>query len=390
MKNEMDAGRGPRVRAVETFAMWGGLRNWVFVRVTAEDGLYGWGEATVEGKEATVQAAIQELGQALLGRDALATETNWQLLFRHGFWRGGVILNSALAALDQALWDIRGKVFGAPVYRLLGGPTRARVRLYTHVGIYDPARLEHEAEEAVEAGFTAVKTGAWAGDAALAEAEMVAACAERIARLRQVVGARCDIFFDNHGRSRPDQAIRLLQALAPYRLGWFEEPTMPEDPDALAPVCAVARTLGISIAAGERLYSRWEARPFLERRLLDILQPDLCHAGGLTECLKLAALADTYEVMLAPHSPQGPVSTAAAAHLALAIPNFLILEYLPALPYRAQVLREPWPVVEGALIVPDRPGLGVDLDEAAIAANPPREVGVPRAAWTADGAVADV
>lgn len=337
----MQDARGPRVRTIETFATWGGLRNWVFVRVTTEDGLYGWGEATVEGKEATVRAAIQELGQALLGRDALASETNWQVLYRHGFWRGGVILNSALAALDQALWDIRGKVLGVPVYRLVGGPTRARVRLYTHVGIYDPARLEQEAEEALATGFTAVKTGAWATDAALAEPQVVAACAERIERLRRVVGAQVDIFFDNHGRSRPDQAVRLLHALAPYRLGWLEEPTIPEAPDALAPVCTTARTLGVSIAAGERLYTRWDVRPFLERRLVDVLQPDLCHAGGLTECLKLATLADTYQVVLAPHSPQGPVSTAAAAHLALAIPNFLILEYVPAQPYRDQVMREP-------------------------------------------------
>lgn len=379
-----------KVRSIETFATWGGLRNWVFVRVVTDEGLYGWGEGTVEGKEETVRAAIHELGQMLIGRDALASETAWQVLYRHGFWRGGVILNSALAALDQALWDLRGKALGVPVYRLLGGPTRQRVRLYTHVGIYDPETLLAEADVARATGFTAVKTGAWAGDLHLPDHQLVAVHARRIEALREHLGPEVDIMFDNHGRSRPDQAILLLRALAPYRLFFFEEPTTPDAPDAIAPVSAAARSLGVSLAAGERLYSRWEARPLLERRLVDILQPDLCHAGGLTECLKIAALADTYQVVLAPHNPQGPVSTAAAAHLALAIPNFLILEYVPSQPYRDRLLCEPWPVRDGWLEVPDRPGLGVDLDPAALTANPPRPVGVPRGAWAADGGVADV
>ncbi len=379
-----------KVRAIDTFATWGGLRNWVFVRVMTDEGLAGWGEGTVEGKEETVRVAIHELGQMLIGCDALASETAWQVLHRHGFWRGGVILNSALAALDQALWDLRGKALGVPVYRLLGGPTRQRIRLYTHVGIYDPETLLPEAEAARAAGFTAVKTGAWAGDLHLPDPQLIAVYARRIEVLRERLGSEVDIMFDNHGRSRPDQAIQLLRALAPSRPFFFEEPTTPDAPDAIAPVAAVARSLGISLASGERLFSRGEVRPLLERRLVDILQPDLCHAGGVTECLKIATLADTYQVVLAPHNPQGPVSTAAAAHLALAIPNFLILEYVPSQPYRDHLLGEPWPVRDGWLEVPDRPGLGVDLDPAALTANPPRPVGVPRGAWAADGGVADV
>lgn len=377
-----------RVREIRTYITWGEPRNWVFVKVLTDTDLYGWGEATLEGKEETVRACIHELGQALIGEDPLAVEHHWQRLYRHGFWRGGVVLNSALAGLDQALWDIRGKAYGAPVYRLLGGPTRRQIRLYTHVGIYNPALLEEDARRDLADGFTAVKTGAWAGDAAMPEAEAIASFAGRVARLREIVGPSVEIMIDNHGRSRPSTAVRLMEALQPYRLLWLEEPTPPDDIEALARVRAAGPTM--DLATGERLYSKWEFIPLLERRLVDVIQPDLCHAGGLTECKKIAALAEAYYVQVAPHSPQGPVSTAACAHLALSIPNFLILEFVRSAPYRDRLLREAWAVRDGHLEVPDRPGLGVDLDEEALAASPARTVGVPRGAWAADGSVADV
>jgi galactonate dehydratase len=377
-----------RIREIRTYATWGEPRNWVFVKVLTDSEVYGWGEATLEGKEETVIACLREVGRALIDKDPLAVEHHWQALFRHGFWRGGVVLNSALAALDQALWDIRGKAWGVPVYRLLGGPTRERIRLYTHVGIYDPSLLEEDARRDVADGFTAVKTGAWRTDAALPEAAMIDAFADRVARVRAVVGPEVDIMIDNHGRSRPATAVRLMQALQPYKLLWLEEPTPPDDLEALARVRAAGPTM--DLATGERLYSKWDYVPLLERRLVDVIQPDLCHAGGLTECKKIAALAEAYYVLVAPHSPQGPVSTAAAAHLGLAIPNFHILEFVRSAPYRDRVLRAAWAVERGHLVVPDRPGLGVDLDEEALAASPMRPVGVPLGAWAADGSVADV
>jgi galactonate dehydratase len=377
-----------QIREVKTYITWGGLRNWVFVKLIADGGLYGWGEATLEGKEETVRTCVHELGQSLIGQDALAIEHHWQALYRHGFWRGGVVLNSALAGLDQALWDLRGKAWGVPVYRLLGGPTRQRLRLYTHVGIYDPQQLEADARRDVADGFTAVKTGAWASDAALPEAEAIAAFAGRVAQLREIVGPKIDIMIDNHGRSRPASAVRLMEALQPYGLLWLEEPTPPDDLEALARLRAAGPRM--DLATGERLYSKWDYVPLLERRLVDVIQPDLCHAGGISECKKIAAMAEAYYVQVAPHNPQGPVSTAAAAHLALAIPNFLILEYVRSEPYREQLLREPWPVSDGHLVVPERPGLGVELDEQVLAANPPHLVGVPRGAWAADGSVADI
>jgi galactonate dehydratase len=377
-----------KITELRTYTTWGEPRNWVFVKIVTDRGIHGWGEATLEGREATVRAAVEEIGQTLIGKDPLAVEHHWQAIYRHGFWRGGVVFNSALAALDQALWDIRGKAWNVPVYRLLGGPTRERIRLYTHVGIYDPNLLEEDARRDVADGFTAVKTGAWAGDAALPEAELNAAFADRVRRLRDVVGPSVDIMIDNHGRSRPSAAVRLMEALQPANLLWLEEPTQPDDLESLARVRAAGPKM--DLATGERLYSKWEYAPLLERRLVDVIQPDLCHAGGITETKKIAALAEAYYVQVAPHSPQGPVSTAASAHLALAIPNFLILEFVRSAPYRDRVLREPWVVRDGHLEVPDRPGLGVDLDEDALAASPMRPVGIPRGAWAADGSVADV
>lgn len=377
-----------RVTGLQTFEMWGEPRNWVFVKLQTDEGLHGWGEGTLEGKERTVRAAIEELGQYLVGKDPTAVEHHWSAMFRHGFWRGGAVLNSALAALDQAMWDIRGKAAGLPVYRLLGGPTRETIRLYTHVGIYDPSRMVEDAQRDLEDGFTALKTGAWVGDAALPEHRAITEFAGRVERLRETVGPDVDIMIDNHGRSRPSTAVRLMWALAPYRLHWFEEPTQPDDLEGL--IALREANAPMDLASGERLYSKWDFRPLLEKRLVDVIQPDLCHAGGITEVKKIAAMAEAYYVQVAPHSPQGPVSTAASAHLALAIPNFHILEYVRSAPWRERVLQQPWPVSRGQLSVPERPGLGVELDEGVIASSPPRPVGVPKGAWFEDGSVADV
>lgn len=378
-----------KITEIRTTVMWAGLRNWVIVKILTDSDLHGWGEATLEGKEDVVCAAVKQLGQSLIGEDPLATEHHWQVTYRHSFWRGGVVLNSALAGLDQALWDLRGKAWGVPVYKLLGGPTRSnRIRLYTHVGIYQPQLIFDDAQRDVEDGFTAMKTGAWHGDSLLPEHERIEAFSERIGALRKTVGPNVDIMVDDHGRGRPTSAVRLISALERYRLLFFEEPCQPDDIEALARVRAA--NLTTDLATGERLYSKWDYLPLLERRLVDVIQPDLCHAGGITECKKIAALAEAYYVQLAPHNPQGPLSTAAAAHLALAIPNFLILEFVRQEPYRDQALQEAWIVENGHLVVPDRPGLGVELNEEFVLANPyhPR-IGKSNA-FAADGSVVDV
>lgn len=377
-----------RITEIRTIISWAGLRNWVFVQVRTDTDLYGWGEGTLEGKERTVEQAIHTLSETLIGQDPLAVEHLWQILYRHGFWRGGVVLNSALAALDQALWDLRGKAWGVPVYRLLGGPTREHLRVYTHVGIYQPQLMIEDALRDVEDGYTAMKTGAWAGDSRLPEVERIAAFAERIGQLREAVGPKIDLMVDDHGRGRPASGVRLMQALEPFDLFFLEEPTQPDDVEGLARVRAANPKM--DLATGERLYSKWDFRSLLEQRLVDVIQPDLCHAGGISECKKIAAIAEAYYVNVAPHNPQGPVATAAAAHLSMAIPNFHILEFVRSEPYRDQALTEPWVVEKGNLLVPDLPGLGVDLNVETLQASTPRLSRVPRDAFAADGSVFDL
>ncbi|HRJ41152.1 MAG TPA: galactonate dehydratase [Caldilineaceae bacterium] len=377
-----------RITEIRTIISWAGLRNWVFVQVRTDTDLYGWGEGTLEGKERTVEQAIHTLSETLIGQDPLAVEHLWQVLYRHGFWRGGGVLNSALAALDQALWDLRGKAWGVPVYALLGGPTRQHLRVYTHVGIYQPELMIEDALRDVEDGYTAMKTGAWAGDSRLPEADRIAAFAQRIGQLRQAVGPKIDLMVDDHGRGRPSSGVRLMQALEPFDLFFLEEPTQPDDVEGLARVRAANPKM--DLATGERLYSKWDFRSLLEQRLVDVIQPDLCHAGGISECKKIAAMAEAYYVNVAPHNPQGPVATAAAAHLSMAIPNFHILEFVRSEPYREQALTEPWVVEKGNLLVPDLPGLGVDLNVDRLQASTPRLSRIPRGAFAADGSVFDV
>ena len=218
-----------KITAVKTLASWAGLRNWVLVKIETDTELYGWGEATLEGKEEVVMAQIEKMGRALIDQDPLRVEHIWQQLYRHMFWRGGPVHNSALSGLDQALWDLRGRAWGVPVYQLLGGRVRDYIRLYTHVGIYQPECMVEDAQRDVEDGFTAMKTGAWAGDGRLPERERVAAFAERIGKLRKTVGDGVDIMVDDHGRGTPSSAVRLMQALAPFDLFFLEESVQPDD-----------------------------------------------------------------------------------------------------------------------------------------------------------------
>ena len=376
-----------KITDVSTTVTWGGRRNWVIVKVSTDTELFGWGEATLEGKERTVQAAIAELGAMLIGRDPLPVEHHWQRLYRHGFWRGGPVVNSAIAGLDQALWDLRGKAWGVPVYRLLGGPTRDYIRLYTHVGIYEPDEMVEDAQRDVAAGFTAMKTGSWRNDRLLPETERLRIFTERVARLRDTVGPSIDIMIDDHGRGRPSSAARLMRALAPFDLLFLEETTQPDDLESLIRLRHADPPM--DIAVGERLYSKWDYRPLLEQRLVDVIQPDLGHAGGISEVKKIAALAEAYYVQLAPHNPQGPLSTAAAAHLGMAIPNFLILEFVRQDTYRDTAMRDAWTIERGNLLVPDVPGLGVELDEDALLASPFRPVQRGDGPTRADGSIAD-
>ena len=320
-----------KVTEVKTFLMRGIARNWLFVKVETDEGIHGWGEGTLESQEKTVEQAVQAFTPRLVGESPSAIERHWQVLYRHGFWRGGVVLVSALSAIDQALWDIQGKALGVPVYQLLGGPVRDRIRAYSHA--HDSAR------ELVEQGFTGVKTGGWYANEGLDERDVPARLRERVSSIRDAVGPEVDIMVDNHGRSRPSLAVRQIRAVEEFNLLFFEEPVRPDNLDALAEVRRAS--IQIDLATGERLFTRWGYRDLLERQLVDVAQPDICHAGGISELRHIAAMAEVYDVQMAPHNPNGPISTAASVQLCAAIPNFLVLEYVASPPWHDRVQVEP-------------------------------------------------
>jgi galactonate dehydratase len=375
-----------RISAVTTSLMRVDRQNWLFVTVETDEGISGIGEASLEGRELTVEAAIRDHARYLVGQDPLRISHHWQAMYRHGFWRGGVVLNSALSGLEQALWDIKGKALGVPVYELLGGRARDRIRVYTHCGGATPEEAAERALALVAEGFNALKFGSWpAGEAD--DRAAVRWAAKLIETVRAAVGPEIDLMVDNHGRSAPGAAIEMAHALAPYNLLFLEELTPPDNILALERVKQA--NVNVRLATGERLFTKWGFRELFERQIVEVVQPDICHDGGILESRLIAGMAEAYYVKVAPHNPNGPVATAASVHLAAAIPNFLILEYAQNEPHRSLVQRT-GPRVEGGYIaVPTAPGLGIELDEEVIAAHPYEARDYP-GVFDADGAVADV
>jgi galactonate dehydratase len=377
---------GVKITAIRNRLMRVERQNWHFVEVETDDGLVGIGEASLEWRECAVAAAVDELSRLLIGQDANHIEHHWQRMHRHGFWRGGVILGSAISGIDQALWDLKGKRLGVPVYDLLGGPTRQRVRLYTHVAGTSPEQAAEHAQQLVAAGYTALKMGVPRAAAAADERALLRSTVARVEAVRRAVGDQVDLMLDNHGQLAPGDAIELGRALAPFGLLFFEEPVPPDTPEALARVAAAQ--LPLRLATGERLFNKWDYRPVLQAGLVDVAQPDICHAGGLTELRKIAAMAEASYIKVAPHNPNGPVATIASVHLAAAIPNFLILE-MAQQPLRAEVQRHGLSIHNGWAELPRRPGLGIELDPDVIAAHP-YALGDYEPAFYSDGSVADI
>ncbi len=373
-----------KITDVRTFIMHGVHRNWVLVKIVTDEGVHGWGEGTTERHEKAVAAAVDHLAERIEGKDPTQIEKLWQVMYRHGFWRGGVVIGSALSAIDQALWDITGKVYGQPVYRLLGGPVRERVRAYTHAQDLDGAKA------AVAQGFTGFKTGGWIhGQDLVREKEIPGALREKIGGMRREVGPDIDIMIDNHGRSRASLAIRQIEAVEEYDLLFFEEPCPPENLDALA----LVRNAGFrtDLATGERLFFRWGFKELLNRSLVDVIQPDICHCGGISEIRRIASMAEIEHVQVAPHNPNGPVACAASVQLAAATPNFSILETARDMPWHDSVQVNPLKIVDGYFELPTAPGLGIDLDEEVIASRPYEAIDQYRGSWNAeDGSPADV
>ncbi|WP_431038289.1 galactonate dehydratase [Streptomyces sp. P6-2-1] len=346
--------------------------RWLFCRIETDEGIVGWGEPVVEGRAEVVRAAVDVLAEYLVGKDPLRVEDHWQVMTKGGFYRGGPVLSSAVAGVDQALWDIAGKTYGVPVHALLGGPVRDRVRVYAWVGGDEPGRLAEEIQEQVDAGFTAVKMNAAGRTSAIGTPEETAEVVARVTTAREVLGSGRDVAVDFHGRFAPAAARRVLHAIAPLHPLFVEEPLLPEQGHLLPGLVTAAGP--VPIATGERLYGRTEFLPALNAGIA-VAQPDLSHAGGISEVRRIASLADTYGALLAPHCPLGPVALAASLQVAFSTPNFLIQEQSRGIHYNkaADLLSwvldpEPFRFVDGHAERTTRPGLGVEIDEAAVRA----------------------
>ncbi len=352
---------------VETFQV---APRWLFCRIETDTGLVGWGEPVVEGRAATVRAAVHELEHLLVGRDPLRIEDLWQTMTRGTFYRGGPVLSSAVAGVDQALWDIAGKHHGVPVHHLLGGPVRDRLRMYGWVGGDSPAELTDVVQAQVDAGLTAIKMNVAGRLDPLVGADEVRAVVARAEAARAVLGDGRDLAIDFHGRVTRGSARRLLEALAPVAPLFVEEPLVPEHTRYLGELVSAS---SIPIATGERLYSRTDVLPALEAGVA-VLQPDVSHAGGISETRRIAALAETFGVLLAPHCPLGPIALAACLQVDAVSANFLIQEQSLGIHYHdgssdlLDYLVDPsvFAFADGHLAVPQLPGLGVTVDEAAV------------------------
>jgi len=369
------------ITKVETFLVNAGHRNWVFTEIHTDEGVTGISEVTIRRKALTLESSIKELARYLVGKDPTCIEDNWEKMYRDAFWVGGAMLSTAISAVEVAMWDILGKSVGLPIYKLLGGPTRDRIRVYAHVGRPEentPQAFAQAALRTVERGYTALKTGPFPGGGYgpyVKETEglpssLIHSSREYLGTVRDAVGWGIDLAIDCHGRLSPTNAIRLAQALADLDLLFLEEPVPPENVDALAWVAARSP---VPIATGERLYTKYGVREVLEKRAAAILQPDVCNVGGIMEAKKVAAMAEAYYVSIAPHNPNGPVATAMAAHLAASIPNFLILETSgqpEELARQAEVVRKPLQLEDGHLRLPTGPGLGIELNKEAFARHP--------------------
>ncbi|MBE1530228.1 galactonate dehydratase [Actinomadura algeriensis] len=357
-----------KIIGVETFLV---PPRWLFCRVETDDGLVGWGEPVVEGRAETTRAAVEEVSELLLGEDPRRVEDLWQTMTKAAFYRGGPVLSSAVAGLDQALWDILGKSLGVPVHQLLGGAVRDRVRVYGWVGGDEPGEVGEAAAAQVAAGLTAVKINASGRVGPSPTSREIDEIVRRVATVREAVGDGNDFAVDFHGRIGVAAARRLVPLLEPYRPLFVEEPVLPEYTHRLGDVVAATVT---PVACGERLFSRTDFLPALQAGIA-VAQPDLSHAGGISEVRRIASLAETFGALLAPHCPLGPLSLAASLQVAFATPNFLIQEQSIGIHYNegAEVLdyvtdRAPLAFVHGSIERWDAPGLGIEIDESAVRA----------------------
>lgn len=390
-----------KITAIKTLVCHARMRNWVFVKVeTDQPGLVGWGESTLEWHTRGIVGAIEDLATLLIGEDPRRIEHLWQMMFRQHFWHGsGIVRSTAISGVDIALWDIAGKDLGVPCHRLWGGRVRNYVRLYCHLGggrmedfyetpIVNAGRFGDLARQAVANGYTAFKSMAVPSTSVLSGNKPIQAAEQAVAAMREAVGPDIDIMVDCHARPSPNVGLQFAQVLEPYHLYFLEEPCWPENMEALARINAAVTT---PIATGERLTSLNQFRDLFALHGCDVAQPDITHCGGLTAARKIAALAEAYRIALAPHNPQGPVSTAAAFELGFAQSDFAICETVSEdVEWRRDVVLDHHPLTaKGRTVGPsDQPGLGIEIREEEVAKHP-FEQEILQRVFYADGAVGD-
>jgi galactonate dehydratase len=344
--------------------------RWLFLKIETDEGITGWGEPVIEGKAATVKTAVDELMQYIIGKDPMHIEDHWNVMYRGGFYRGGAILMSAIAGIDQALWDIKGKFYNAPIYQLLGGKCRDTIKVYSWIGGDRPADVGNAAKEMIGKGFTAVKMNATEELQYIDSFEKIDQSIKRVAAVREAVGNAVGIGIDFHGRVHKPMAKLLAKELEPFRPMFIEEPVLPENNEALR---EIAQHTSIPIATGERMFSRWEFKKLLIDGYVDIIQPDLSHAGGITECKKIISMAEAFDVAAAPHCPLGPIALAACLQVDVTCHNVFIQEQSLGIHYNkdSDLLdyitdKTVFKYEKGFVNIPDKPGLGIDINEAHV------------------------
>jgi len=368
--------------------------RWMFLKIETDEGLVGWGEPVVEGRARSVEAAVAEIGEQLIGKDPARINDHWQTMYRGAFYRGGAVFMSAIAGIDQALWDIKGKALGVPVYQLLGGLVRERMKTYCWVGGDRPADIIAQIRSRLEHGFDTFKLNACEELGLLDTSRAIDAAVAKVAEIRAAFGTTIEFGLDFHGRVGAPMAKTLIRELEPYRPLFIEEPVLAEQAEHYP---RLAAQTAIPLAAGERMYSRFEFKHVFERGGIAILQPDVSHAGGITECMKIAAMAETYDVALAPHCPLGPIALASCLHVDFASWNAVLQEQSIGIHYNADgevldyvVNKDAFAMEQGSVKPFTRPGLGVEIDEAVVSERSRHAPDWHNPVWRhADGSVAE-
>ncbi|MBE7047337.1 MAG: galactonate dehydratase [Ruminococcaceae bacterium] len=346
--------------------------RWMFLKMYTDTDIVGWGEPVLEGHCKAVESLIHEYEEYLIGKDPLMIEHHVQALYRGGFYRGGPVMLSAISGIEQAMWDIKGKYYNCPVYEMLGGKVRDKIRMYSHIkiagvqGEFPIEEMLKMADMRLKEGYTALKYSIIPPIKQIENPENTMAHVERFAKVREHIGDKIDLAIDFHGRVSPAMAVRFAELLKPYMPMFIEEPCLPENVDCMV---NIARSTTIPIAAGERLFSKYAYRELIEKQAVSVVQPDICHVGGIFEGRKIAALAEMYYMSIAPHNPLGAISLASCLQLDACTPNFLVQEH-PGNPDKSDLgvgyLKEPFVIEDGYIKVPAKPGLGIEVDEEAI------------------------